>query len=152
MLFDFPRIERPSSSALRSLIDTMSAVFDSLLTIGDEKCITNSILVHLVMTKVDYVTKKKWEESLNQKLPMWVDCEEALNRRYQHMVAKESSNSKSKNDFKQNKGNRNVLSHFGAKSLLKLINAYFAQVMNINIKLDIFFSFAFEWKVKVCQI
>ena len=47
---------------------------------------------------------------------MWVDCEEALNRRYQHMVAKESSNSKSKNDFKQNKGNRNVLSHFGAKS------------------------------------
>ena len=92
MLFELPRIEKPSSSALRSLIDTVSAVFDSLLTIGDEKCITNAIIVHLVMSKVDSTTKKKWEESLDyQTLPSWANCEEALNRRFQHMVAEESS-------------------------------------------------------------
>ena len=49
-------------------------------------------MLHLVMSKVYPVTKSKWEEQLDfEKLPLWSDCETALNKRYQHIAAAESS-------------------------------------------------------------
>lgn len=53
------KITKPSSSALRSMIDTVSAIYDSLLSIGDDKAITNAIIIHLVMTKVDPISRTK---------------------------------------------------------------------------------------------
>ncbi|XP_075163365.1 uncharacterized protein LOC142235999 [Haematobia irritans] len=94
-LFNLPEMSRPSSSSLRNLIDSVSAIYDSLLSIGDEKNITNAILIHLVMSKVDSTTRTKWEEQLDyNKLPLWSECEAALNKRYQHIAADESSTSK----------------------------------------------------------
>ena len=58
-LFDLPEIIKPSAVALRSMIDTVSATYDSLLSLGDDKKITNAILIHLVMSKVDPITKSK---------------------------------------------------------------------------------------------
>ncbi|XP_065368751.1 uncharacterized protein LOC135961183 [Calliphora vicina] len=108
-LFHLQEITKPSSSALRSMIDTVSAIYDSLLSIGDDKAITNAIIIHLVMTKVDPITRTKWEEQLNyEKLPLWSDCEEALNRRYQHISAEEASGSRpqsNKNTQKKNENN-----------------------------------------------
>ena len=78
-LFDLPEIMKPSAVALRSMIDTVSAIYDSLLSIGDDKKITNAILIHLMMSKVDPITKSKWEEQLEfEKLPLLSDA--ALNR------------------------------------------------------------------------
>ncbi|XP_037819937.1 uncharacterized protein LOC119609284 [Lucilia sericata] len=114
-LFDLSEITKPSASALRSMIDTVSAIYDSLLSIGDDKKITNAILIHLVMSKVDPVTKSKWEEQLDfEKLPLWPDCEAALNKRYQHIAADESSSSrprfnKNKTDNSTNKNNKTSL-------------------------------------------
>ncbi|KAI8129104.1 hypothetical protein CVS40_0912 [Lucilia cuprina] len=85
-------------SVIKSLVvDTVSAVYDSLLSIGDDKAISNAMIIQMVMTKVDPVTRSKWEEQLNyDMLPMWSDCEEALNRRYTHISAEEASCSRPK--------------------------------------------------------
>ncbi|XP_065368955.1 uncharacterized protein LOC135961383 [Calliphora vicina] len=115
-LFDLPEISNPSAPALRNMIDTVSAIYDSLLSIGDDKKISNAILIHLVMSKVDPVTKSKWEEQLDfEKLPLWSDCEAMLNKRYQHISADESSgskpkNSKNKNEFVPKKHSKTSLS------------------------------------------
>ena len=115
-LFDLPEITKPSASALRSMIDTVSAIYDSLLSIGDDKKITNAILIHLVMSKVDPVTKSKWEEQLDfEKLPLWSDCEAALNKRFQHISADESSSSRpgssrNRNENAPRKNNKTSLS------------------------------------------
>ncbi|XP_053968803.1 uncharacterized protein LOC128870229 [Anastrepha ludens] len=87
----------PSALSLRTMIDTVSAVYDSLLSLGDEKNITNAIIIHLVMSKVDTVTRSKWEEQLDyDKLPLWHECEAALSKRYQHLSADEASTSRLK--------------------------------------------------------
>ncbi|XP_037931322.1 uncharacterized protein LOC119666116 [Teleopsis dalmanni] len=96
-LFDLPAIYKPFAATLRTTIDTVSAIYDSLLSIGDAKNITNAILIHLVMQKVDSVTKSKWEEQLDYNtLPLWSDCEAALNKRFQHLSADETSSTKHK--------------------------------------------------------
>ncbi|XP_053968541.1 uncharacterized protein LOC128869972 [Anastrepha ludens] len=93
-LFELSNIQRPSASSLRSMIDTVSAVYDSLLSLGDDKLISNAMLIHIVMSKVDPTTRSKWEEQLDyDKLPLWAECEAMLNKRYQHLSAEESSSS-----------------------------------------------------------
>ncbi|XP_055909622.1 uncharacterized protein LOC129944297 [Eupeodes corollae] len=106
-LFELKEISKPSASSLRSMIDTVSAIYDSLLSLGDEKNITNAIIIHLVMSKVDAITRSKWEEQLDfNTLPLWKDCEEALNKRYQHLSAEEASSAKSKSSDKPSKTNQ----------------------------------------------
>ncbi|XP_053964351.1 uncharacterized protein LOC128867266 [Anastrepha ludens] len=93
-LFELSKIQRPSASSLRSMIDTVSAVYDSLLSLGDDKLISNAMLIHIVMSKVDPTTRSKWEEQLDyDKLPLWAECEAMLNKRYQHLSAEEASSS-----------------------------------------------------------
>ncbi|KAL7724698.1 hypothetical protein ACLKA6_018884 [Drosophila palustris] len=90
-------LQNPSATALRTLIDTVTAIFESLLSVGDEKKIANAMLIHTVMAKVDPVTRSKWEESLDYKaIPLWKDCEAALNKRYQHLSAEASTVGRSK--------------------------------------------------------
>lgn len=122
-LFDLPEISKPSSSALRSMIDTVSAIYDSLLSIGDDKSITNAIIIHLVMAKVDPITRSKWEEQLDyEKLPLWSDCESALNKRFQHISAEESSTSRlkptnvGKNDSQSNSQKKNKAKSFSCQT------------------------------------
>ena len=47
------------------MIDTVSGIYDSLLSIVDDKKITIAILIHLVMSKVDAVTETKWKKQLD---------------------------------------------------------------------------------------
>ncbi|XP_054746031.1 uncharacterized protein LOC129250437 [Anastrepha obliqua] len=76
------------------MIDTVTAVYDSLLSLGDDKLISNAMLIHIVMSKVDPTTRSKWEEQLDyDKLPLWAECEAMLNKRYQHLSAEEASSS-----------------------------------------------------------
>ena len=105
-LFDLPEVPKPSSSALRNMIDTVSAIYDSLLSLGDDKQITNTIIIHLVMSKIDPITRSKWEEQMDyDTLPLWKDCEAILNKRFQHISAEEASTSKSVKANKQRQDN-----------------------------------------------
>lgn len=107
-LFELPNMNKPSASSLRSMVDTVSAIYDSLLSVGDDKHIANAILIHLVMSKVDTVTKHKWEEQLNyNQLPLWSDGETILNKRFQHLSADEASTSRLQvNKPKHDAGNK----------------------------------------------
>ncbi|KAL7724581.1 hypothetical protein ACLKA6_010158 [Drosophila palustris] len=90
-LFDIPSMTKPSASSLRSMIDTVSAIYASLSSLGDEKDISNAMIIHMVMAKVDHVTKSKFEEQLDyDKLPSWEDCAKQLNRRYNTPVQGEA--------------------------------------------------------------
>lgn len=52
-IFELPTIPNPSAASLRIMIDEVSAIYNSLLSLGDEKQVTNAIIIHIVMTKVD---------------------------------------------------------------------------------------------------
>ncbi|XP_055859254.1 uncharacterized protein LOC129921447 [Episyrphus balteatus] len=122
-LFELKEISKPSASSLRSMIDTVSAIYDSLLSLGDEKNITNAIIIHLVMSKVDAITRSKWEEQLDfNTLPLWKDCEEALNKRYQHLSAEEASSSKFISSDKQSKPNQDSSRFKNQKSSFACVN------------------------------
>ncbi|KAL7726554.1 hypothetical protein ACLKA6_010419 [Drosophila palustris] len=108
--FDIPSMTKPSASSLRSMIDTVSAIYASLSSLGDEKDISNAMIIHMVMAKVDHVTKSKFEEQLDyDKLPSWEDCAKQLNRRYQYLSAEESTRDKTKSRNDVRSRNRNLL-------------------------------------------
>lgn len=75
-LFDIPSMTKPSTSSLRSIIDTVSAIFASLSSLGNDKDIANAMIIHMVMAKVDHITKSRFEEQLDyDTLPSWEDCD-----------------------------------------------------------------------------
>ena len=98
-LFDLPHITKPSAISLRTMTDTVSAIYDFLMSIDNDKRIAKAILIHLVTLKVDPVSKSRRKEQLDfEKLPLWSDCKSALNKRYQHIAAEESSSSRQRFD------------------------------------------------------
>lgn len=85
-LFELPSAAKQNASQLRSLIDNVSALYSSLLTIGSDKNISHLFLIHLVMDKVDEETQTKWKESLDfTTLPTWEECAKVLERRCQFL-------------------------------------------------------------------
>ncbi|XP_073820368.1 uncharacterized protein [Musca autumnalis] len=85
-LFNVPQMKKSDSVSLRHLIDTVSAVRGSLLSLGSEADVMNAILVHLVLSKVDNETKDNYDEKQDFKsLPSWDLCYELLSRRCQFL-------------------------------------------------------------------
>ena len=83
-LFSIPKMTSSDPLSLRNIIDTVNALRSSLLSLGSELDITNSILIHMVLTKVDGDTKLAYDEKQEfEKLPSWEDCYKILNRRCQ---------------------------------------------------------------------
>lgn len=54
---------KASPGGLRSIIDTVSAIYSSLAT---DKDIANAMIIHIVMSKVEQTTKSRYEEQLRQ--------------------------------------------------------------------------------------
>lgn len=52
-LFQINSILKPNASELRSLVDNVSALYSSLLSLGNHSDICNAMLIYLVMEKVD---------------------------------------------------------------------------------------------------
>ncbi|XP_061387580.1 uncharacterized protein LOC133322632 [Musca vetustissima] len=85
-LFNVPKMQKSDSVSLRHLIDTVSAVRGSLLSLGTEADVMNAILVHMVLSKVDGDTKENYDEKQDFKsLPSWDLCYELLSRRCQFL-------------------------------------------------------------------
>ena len=94
-IFDIQKINQPNAALLRKAVDTVSAVYDSLLSMGNEKDIINALLIHIVLSKVDSNTKAKWSEQLDYtKLPTWDSCAKVLIRRCQTLEVSEDNASK----------------------------------------------------------
>ena len=58
-LFNLRKINKPCAFELRHIVDTVSAVLDSLSHIGTDKDITHEIIIHLVLSKLDSDSKAK---------------------------------------------------------------------------------------------
>ncbi|XP_037961189.1 uncharacterized protein LOC119690240 [Teleopsis dalmanni] len=85
-LFDLPGTSKPEGDKLRSLIDTASTIYSSLLSLGSERDIAQAMLIHIVMQKCDEGTRRKWKESLDfKRLPCWNDCSAVLERHCQYL-------------------------------------------------------------------
>ncbi|XP_055858724.1 uncharacterized protein LOC129921088 [Episyrphus balteatus] len=90
-LIELPKVQKASSVSLRSLVDNISALISSLLSIGSHENICNAIIIHIAMSKVDTDTQSKWDEQLDYKnLPDWKDCASILNKRCQYLEARDS--------------------------------------------------------------
>ncbi|KAL7723285.1 hypothetical protein ACLKA6_002730 [Drosophila palustris] len=93
-LFAFPQMKRPEASSLQSLIDNATAIRGSLLSIGSAEEIMNSIMIHIVLSKVDTESKSNYDERQNlEKLPTWDDFCKILNRRCQFLEGQQADQS-----------------------------------------------------------
>lgn len=80
------------NTQIRSLVDNVSALYSFLLSLGSHSDIAQSMLIYIVMEKVDDETKRKWKDSLDfTKLPSWDDCSKVLERHCQFLESVESS-------------------------------------------------------------
>ncbi|XP_036317581.1 uncharacterized protein LOC118732558, partial [Rhagoletis pomonella] len=90
-LFELPAAAKKSSQ-LRHLVDTASALYSALSSLGSDRDIANAMLIHLVIGKADEDTQRKWKESLDfTSLPTWKDCAKLLERRCQYFESIDSS-------------------------------------------------------------
>ncbi|XP_053968859.1 uncharacterized protein LOC128870282 [Anastrepha ludens] len=109
-LFELPSAAKGGASQLQSLVDNVSALYSSLLSIGSDKNISHLLLIHLVMDKVDEETQKKWKESLDfTSLPSWEQCAKVLERRCQFLESASGSLSfgdSGKSSYKQENRNK----------------------------------------------
>lgn len=75
-----------NSAELRSIVDNVSALYSSLLSLGSHSDIVEAMLIYIVMEKVDVDTQTKWKDSLDfTKVPSWADCSKVLERRCQFL-------------------------------------------------------------------
>lgn len=89
-LFNISKMSSPDSSSLQNIVDTVSAIFGSLQSLGSHTEIVNALIIHLVLSKVDNETKAKWNEQLDYSvLPSWEDCSNILIRRSQSLEVNE---------------------------------------------------------------
>ncbi|XP_075162510.1 uncharacterized protein LOC142235137 [Haematobia irritans] len=109
-LFDIPKMVGPDASALRNTVDTVSAIFGSLQSLGTQDEIINALIIHLVLSKVDIDTKAKWNEQLDySNLPTWEKCANILIRRSQSLEVNEDRSSRGeRNSKKRNRRDKSV--------------------------------------------
>lgn len=85
-LFSIPNMSKGDSESLRKIIDTVSAIRGSLLSIGSEMDVLNGVLIHIVLTKLDSDTKLNYDEKQDFKsLPSWDSFYELLSNRSQFL-------------------------------------------------------------------
>ncbi|XP_061400515.1 uncharacterized protein LOC133336248 [Musca vetustissima] len=91
-LFELPSMSKHNCTQLRSLVDNVSALYSSLLSLGSHSDIAQSMLIYIVMEKVDDDTKRKWKDSLDfTKLSSWNDCLKVVERHCQFLESVETS-------------------------------------------------------------
>ncbi|XP_075162888.1 uncharacterized protein LOC142235521 [Haematobia irritans] len=97
-MFEISKSSKPVPKQLRNIVDTISALYSSLKSLGSYEQICDAFIIHLAMSKVDPDTKQKWDEFIDySKLPSWTDCCSMLDRRCQQLDAQCRRTSKQQN-------------------------------------------------------
>uniref|UniRef100_A0A1I8PRY2 CCHC-type domain-containing protein n=1 Tax=Stomoxys calcitrans TaxID=35570 RepID=A0A1I8PRY2_STOCA len=87
-MFDISKSNKPVPKQLRNIVDTISALYSSLKSLGSYEQICDAFIIHLAMSKVDSETKQRWDEFIDySKLPSWTECCAMLDRRCQQLDA-----------------------------------------------------------------
>ncbi|XP_065355382.1 uncharacterized protein LOC135949860 [Calliphora vicina] len=103
-LYDLPNLNKSSGMQLRSLVDSASAIYGSLKSLGTAEDICNALIIHLISQKSDKDTQIKWRENLDYaELPSWDRYCKYLERRCQFLESAENfpSYSGAQTDFQK---------------------------------------------------
>ncbi|XP_037930221.1 uncharacterized protein LOC119664950 [Teleopsis dalmanni] len=116
-LFFIKDMTKGDSITLRHIVDTVSALFGSLLSLGSEADILNAIIIHLVLSKVDNETKIFYDSQQDfESLPCWESCYSLLSRRCQFLDSNSKRcNNDKVNDTKNNSFNRKLTTFVNTK-------------------------------------
>ncbi|XP_046803857.1 uncharacterized protein LOC111684781 [Lucilia cuprina] len=104
-------MSKGDSVSLRYIIDTVSAIRGSLLSLGSELDIMNAIIIHIVLSKLDDSSKQNYDEKLDfRSLPSWDTCYDILSHRCQFLEShgkkseqkSSSTGTKPKSNFSRN--------------------------------------------------
>ncbi|XP_058978635.1 uncharacterized protein LOC131802432 [Musca domestica] len=97
-MFELPKSNKPVPKQLRNIVDTISALYSSLKSLGSFEQICDAFIIHLAMSKVDSETKQRWDEYIDySKLPSWTECCSMLDKRCQQLDAQCRRSSKQHN-------------------------------------------------------
>lgn len=103
-LFKLPQVEKASAVQLQKLVDSASAMYGSLQSLGTGSEIAQAMLIYLVMDKCDQQTRTKWNESLDfKRLPSWSQCSQILEQHCRHLQSNSSTLHSGAQPFKPNK-------------------------------------------------
>ncbi|XP_046810021.1 uncharacterized protein LOC124420605 [Lucilia cuprina] len=106
-LFNIPEMSKGDSVSLRYIIDTVSAIRGSLLSLGSELDIMNAIIIHIVLSKLDDSSKQNYDEKLDfRSLPSWDTCYDILSHRCQFL----ESHGKKSEQKSSSSGTNNLIS------------------------------------------
>lgn len=105
-LFSITPMNKANAVSLRSILDSVSALRSSLLSLGSELDVMNAIIIHIVLSKIDGESKRVYDEKQDFKsLPSWDVCYSILSRRCQYLESRTTevdSFQSRDNKFKQN--------------------------------------------------
>ncbi|XP_065365533.1 uncharacterized protein LOC135958562 [Calliphora vicina] len=88
-LFSISHMHKPNASMLRSILDNVSALRSSLLSLGSEVDVMNAIIIHIVLSKIDAESKKNYDEKQDfNSLPSWDQCYSILSHRCQFLESR----------------------------------------------------------------
>ncbi|XP_055623288.1 uncharacterized protein LOC129766713 [Toxorhynchites rutilus septentrionalis] len=80
-LFEYPRIRRESATGLHELIDCFERNTKILDQLGEKTNVWGAMLVHLMVSKLDEVIQKRWEENVTpDREPSYASLVEFLKR------------------------------------------------------------------------
>lgn len=99
-LFDIPEITRESNLALRNLLDAFETHTRSLKSLGEPVDTWDTLLVHLLKSKLDFITKREWQENSiaknDKRLPSLKDFTEFLSKRCQLLETLDAAGNKTR--------------------------------------------------------
>lgn len=119
-IFELPTLTKENSQGLRSFLDSFLKDFRSLKNLGEPVDTWNSILVYILISKLDFSSKREWENSIKEHLipPSIDDFIKFLTSRCQLL---ETIYINKNSGIESNKGTRGnpVLNNFSGQSKLK---------------------------------
>lgn len=112
-IFDLPAITKESAQNIRLIIDKIQTNLRSLKNLGEEVDHWDTVMIHLVVSKLDRQTHKEWEKSLKgDKMPSFKQFVEFLTEKCQVLESMTSDNSSYLNNVnKSNNRTNNQTNH-----------------------------------------
>lgn len=87
-IFAIEKVTKPDSKQIRRTVDAITALYNSLTSLGSLQQICDAMMIHVLMSKVDVDTRHKWNESLDYRsLPSYASCCLMLDKRCQQLEA-----------------------------------------------------------------
>lgn len=104
ILFELPSIKQESASCIRNVHDNLHSNLRALKSLGEKVDDWDNLLIHLIVSKIDRTTHKKWEKTLkSSNMPNLKQRTDFLKEKYQVLESTSCDSSNNFNNFNHNK-------------------------------------------------